>query len=142
MKLLFLSLTMLFSVSSSAINNPWLRACSIEAGQFWVLTDGSNDELAMCFFDGAAIGAEALFKFKTKSGVSQSIQAYKQRKPATNGGGCESFNADAVDAVDSNQQMFSVCRFPDGSLIEENTLELGPNSGDTEALDRALSRTY
>lgn len=144
MRVLLLALSMMFASSAfAANNNPWMRACRIEAGQFWVLKTESNSELVMCFFNNAAIGAEALFLFKSNQGVSKSIQAYKNRKSSgARGGVCGSFGATLVQGSDAEGQEFNICRFSDGSVIEETTLWLGPGAGGHGALDRALSSTY
>lgn len=143
-RLLLLALTMFFSTSVfAANNNPLMRTCRVEGGQFWILKTEAKSELVMCFFNNAAVGAEALFQFKSNQGVAKSIQAYKTRKgSAVRGGVCGSFAATLVQGQDSEGQEFNVCRFSDNSLIEETTLWLGPGAGGHGALDRALSSTY
>lgn len=145
MRVLLLSVMMMSSSVSvwAAAGNPWLRVCRIDQGQFWVLNMGSRDDLAMCFFGNAAVGAESFFLFKTNSGMPQAIQSYKNRNSSSSRGGvCGSFGADLVTGKGSEGQTFNICRFPDQSLIEETTLWIGPGSIDSADLDKALSSTY
>jgi hypothetical protein len=145
MRVLLLSIMMMGSGTSAwaANNNPWMRACRIDQGQFWVLNVGNHNDLALCFFGNSGVGAEALFLFKTNAGVPLAIQAYKNRNSSPTGGGvCGSFGADLVQGKDSEGQTFNICRFSDQSLIEETTLWMGPGSVDSADLDKALSSTY
>ncbi|MEN0059385.1 MAG: hypothetical protein AAGB31_11170 [Bdellovibrio sp.] len=131
-----------FSPQASAVSNPWLRTCRVDAGQFWVLKS-SVGELSLCFFGDYAVGAEAFFLFKTRAGVADAIQAYKNRNSSSSRGGvCGSFGAEVVEGKDTAGQTFNVCRFSDQSLIEETTLWLGAGAAGSERLDEALSKTY
>lgn len=139
--MLFSALTIL-SAPVFANSNPWMRACRIEAGQFWVLKAG-NQDYVMCFFGDFAIGAEALFKFKTKAGMPEAVIAYKNRNASSARGGiCGSYDAESVQGKDSQGQVFNLCQFSDDSLIEETTLWMGPGSPSSQGLDKALSSTY
>ncbi|UOF01969.1 hypothetical protein [Bdellovibrio reynosensis] len=124
-----------------AANNPLIRACRIENGQFWLLHAGDKD-LALCFFDEAAVGADALFKFKT-SEPTQAIDAYKNRKSSfTKGGVCGAYDAEVFTAKDSEGHQYNVCVFEDQSMIEETSLWFGPGAAGNEGLDKALKKTY
>ncbi|KYG61253.1 hypothetical protein [Bdellovibrio bacteriovorus] len=143
MKVFLLSITMIFAgLTAQAANNPWMRTCRIDQGQFWTIKVGS-DEQALCLFGDASIGAETFFLFKTNAGVGDAIDAYKHRKSSSpRGGVCGAFDAELIEGKDTSGRTFNICRFDDGSLIEETTLWLGAGSGSNEALDRALSKTY
>ncbi len=139
--MLFIAVALLSS-SAFAIKNPLIRACSIEAGQFWVVKE-KNQDYALCFFGDVAIGAEALFFFKSKSRMPESVLAYKNRTSSSARGGiCGSYDAESLQGKDTKGEVFNLCVFSDGSLIEETTLWLGPGSPSTQALDKALSSTY
>ncbi|XGC79379.1 hypothetical protein ACES2L_08560 [Bdellovibrio bacteriovorus] len=142
MRNLLLTITILLASGSVlAANNPLIRACRLESGQFWILHTTDKD-LAMCFFDEAAIGAEALFKFKT-SEPTQALEAYKSRKSSfTKGGVCGAFNAEVITAKDSEDHHYNVCVFEDQSMIEETSLWFGPGAGGNEGLDKALKKPY
>lgn len=143
MRILLLAGMMIFTTANALAapnRNPWMRTCRIEAGQFWVLKAGSQ-EYTMCFFGEAAIGAEALFLFKTNAGIVDAVSAYKSRNASSaRGGVCGSYDAEVVQGRDSEGHTFNLCRFADKSLIEETTLWMGP--GSSPALDRALSSPY
>jgi len=143
MRILFPAVLLFFAASvSGAANNPWMRVCRIDEGQFQALKAG-GEEVSVCFFGEAGIGAEAFFLFKTNSGSTEAVQAYKNRNSSSpRGGVCGAFDAEPVQAKDSQGQVYNLCRFSDQSLIEETTLWLGPGSAVSEGLDRALSKTY
>lgn len=144
MRVLLISLVMIFSgtYSWASNNNPWMRTCRIDQGQFWVLKAGSSD-LALCFFGNSGVGAEAFFLFKTNTSPVEALQVYKNRKSSSpRGGVCGSFGADLVEARDTEGQTFNICRFSDQSLIEETTLWMGPGSAENADLDKALFSTY
>lgn len=143
MRVLFSSLMLsFFAITTQAAgSNPWLRTCRIDQGIFWVLQ--GQEEYSMCFFDQAAVGAEAFFTFKTGSGDSLAIQAYRgQNQSSSTDQVCENAGAELVQGTDTQGQSFNLCKFTDGSLIEVGTLALGPGSAQTQKLDRALSATY
>lgn len=147
MRVLLLSIGVVLATALTAsfaqAENPWIRTCRVDQGQFWVLKAGTDD-YSMCFFGDAGIGAESFFLFKTKSTTnSEALRTYKNRKTSSpRGGVCGAFDADLIEAKDSEGQTFNICRFSDLSLIEETTLWLGPGSVGNENLDRALSKTY
>lgn len=143
MRVLLLFAILVFSSLSvfSANNNPWMRSCRIEQGQFWLVK--AQKELALCLFDDAAIGAETLFLYKTNQKKPLAVAAYLNRESAaTRGGVCGTYDAELLEARDGQGQSFNLCKFQDGSFIEETTLWLGPDSGSTDALDKALSTKY
>lgn len=127
----------------AANNNPWMRVCRIEQGQFQ-LVQVESTEYALCFFGSRAVGAETLFSFKANISEPQAVAAYKQRQLSyARGGVCGAFGADLLEGVDpTTGQSLNICRFSDNSLIEEATLWLGPGTTGSQALDRALSSTY
>lgn len=145
MKGLLLSCLISFFGTSvlAANNNPWMRVCRIEQGQFQLIQIGSVEH-ALCVFGSRAVGAETLFKFKTNMSQPQAILAYKNRQLSyVRGGVCGAFGADVIEGVDSiTGNTLNICRFSDDSLIEEATLWLGPGTEDSQALDKALSQTY
>lgn len=145
MRVFLLSLIMMSATVSAWANfrNPWMRACGLESGQFWIVKSGA-EELPMCYFGDAAIGAETLFLFKSHSGPTDAVEAYKNRKASgpTKGGVCGAFGADLFVGKDNQGRSANICRFEDQSLIEETTLWLGPGTDVNEELDQALSKMY
>ncbi len=143
MKVLLLSVVVIFggAFTQAATESPWGRICRNEQGQVSTLKAGS-DELSVCFFGDAAIGAETLFLYKTKATNStEALHAYKNRKTSSpRGGVCGAFDADLLQTKGANGENFNFCRFSDSSLIEETTLWLGPGSVSSESLDRALTK--
>lgn len=144
-RVLFLTTLMIFSAmsASAASANPWQRVCRIEGGQFWVLNPGTSKDHALCIFGTAAVGAESLFIFKTRAGLTEALRAYKYGAPTQNSREiCASYGAQKIQAKDSEGVLFNLCQFPDASIIEAGTLGLKPGSPATRELDRALLETY
>lgn len=125
------------SFSFAANNNPLMRTCRRENGLFWIVY-APNQELPLCFFGDAAIGAEALHGYKFGGGTVLAVDAYKKSTGAT----CEQAGAVTVAGQDSEKATFEVCQFSDGTLVEKNTLLRGPGSPANGDLNRALRLAY
>lgn len=142
-----LLLTCLISFLGSSVyaanNNPWMRVCRIEQGQFQLIQVESS-QYALCFLGNRALGAEALFSFKANISEPLAVTAYKQRQISyARGGVCGAFGADLLEGMDpTTGNSLNICRFSDNSLIEEATLWLGPGTAGSDALDKALANTY
>lgn len=144
MRVLLLTVLIAFSSSTAwSAESPARRVCRTEGGQFWILNVGPK-EMVMCFFGQAAVGAHALYTFKTRSGHElEAIAAYRQHEPsALRGGVCGAYDAEAVTGKDTAGQTFTICKFSDGSLIEGTTLWLGPEAPENDGLNKALSSFY
>jgi len=145
MRVLLLSLVLVLAgtFSWASFKNPWMRACGIEQGQFWIVKSGS-EELTMCYFGEAAIGAETLFLFKSHADNTDAVEAYKNRlsTASVKGGVCGAFGAELFEGKDNQGRSTNICRFSDQSLIEETTLWLGAGASVNEDLDLALSKKY
>ncbi|MFS4459978.1 hypothetical protein [Bdellovibrio sp. HCB2-146] len=116
-----------------------MRTCVRLGGQFWApQKEDKTDDLPLCFFGAAGIGAHALLSFRTGQGPYQAIRVYK----TTSGKTCEHAGAVTVRGQDTNGQTFEVCEFRDGSLIERNTLLRGLGSGANAGLDQVLGSTF
>ncbi len=86
------------------------------------------------------MGAETLQKASEKNSP-EAVKAFqKGMRERVSGGVCGSFGAELLEAKDSKGNQYNLCRFPDGSVIEETTLWLGPDSLLGEKLGRILSR--
>lgn len=120
---------------SWANTNPLMRVCRLEQGRFWTL-QVPGDELPLCFFGKAAVGAESLLQLESQAGDSEAVKAYK----SASGGDCSTLGAENLEGVDSNGVSFKVCRFADSSLIEENTLKAGFGHPSNQKLDQVLSK--
>lgn len=123
----------------AATNNPLAQTCSADDGKFWTVK--GKKEISLCFFKEAGIGAKTLFSFKENGEKTEALTAYQKGSTgAQRGGVCGSFSAELVEVSDSTGQVFNLCKFDDGSYIEETTLWLG--SGHNEELDKVLSSRY
>ena len=137
--ILFAVLGVSLSISSWAqAKNPLMRVCRQEQGLFWAV-DIAQDQVGLCLFGEAGIGAQDLLDLKTAGSQSKALHAYvatlvNQQTPSV----CDSVSAQRVEGVDSNNQVFALCLFSDNSLIEENTLARGPGAPENKKLDQAL----
>lgn len=141
--LLLCSISFFAASAYGANNNPWMRVCRIDQGQFLVIQSESAQH-ALCFLGDRAVGAEALFLFKANLSNPLSILTYKNRNMSyARGGVCGAFGANLIEGVDSTRgTRVNICHFSDDSLIEEATLWLGPGTTGSQLLDKAVSETY
>lgn len=144
MRVLLLSFLMIFTsfagLTARADKDSWKQSCQKAQGAFSVLKKGSED-LPVCFFGEAVVGAEAWAQTKDDGLKIQSFDAYQNRRTlSVRGGVCGAFNADLVTAKDGKGQVYNFCRFDDRSLMEETTLWLGPGASISGSLDKALSK--
>jgi hypothetical protein len=121
----------------AANNNPLMRTCRREQGLFWIVY-APNQELPLCFFGEAAIGAEALNGYKNGGGDVMAVTVYKKTISAT----CEQVGAVTIAGQDSKKANFEVCQFQDGTLIEKQTLLRGQGAAQNAALNRSLNNAY
>ena len=123
----------------AATSNVLVGACSREDGKILIVK--SQKEISLCFFKDSGIGAKTFSDYKSSGDKTEALSAYqKGATGAHRGGVCGSFSAELVEASDNSGQTFNVCKFEDGSYIEETTLWLG--AGNNEELDKALSSHY
>ena len=127
---------------TAKVNNPMIRVCLMEAGQFWV-PQTQGEELPLCYFDAAGVGAEAFYLYKTNQKMPQSVRAYlSYHVYAEEKEICTQVGADKLLASSPTQSQVAICRFQDGSLIEASTLHFGFGHSRNQNLDKALSTTY
>lgn len=122
--------------TAHAIKNPLIRNCLPE-GYMWSVTTEAG-ELPLCLMDGAAIGAQDIFAFKTESTKSQSIRLFLNlTQPNDPEGSCITQAGRVWSGTDSDGKIWKVCQLSDGSLVELGTLGRGsahPNNGVLRAL--------
>jgi hypothetical protein len=114
------------------VKNPWMRTCMEAGGQFYNFRSNGDDS-AMCYFGSAAIGAEALFLFKSNAGETEAIQSYRQGASS-----CEAAGATSLSGSGKNGNGV-LCKFSDNSLVDEATLSSGAGAPQNSGLDEALA---
>lgn len=141
MRVLLLSFMMILTVTAArADKDSWKQSCVKAQGVFSVLKKESQD-LPVCFFGEAVVGAQTWAQIKTEGFKIQSLDAYKNRRTASvRGGVCGAFDAELVIAKDKKGIAYNFCRFEDQSLMEETTLWLGPGATISDSLDKALAK--
>ena len=137
------SLTGLFVclvLSQTALaNNPLRHFCIIKGGQVVDvnLPSPSTDQVMLCQFGAALIGAESLLNLVSKT-PSQSITAYQNGAQAPSEG-CADSGGEEVQGTTLENQSVVFCSFSDGTHIGLDTLKSGPNSSENSALNQALA---
>lgn len=132
MKLAFVACICFFSlISYSAQNNPQIRECNLQNGQF-VVAQTEHDQVGICKLGGAIIGALDLFIHNSKQGIPDSLNMY------LNGNfSCDPFGSTTTITTLSHLNL-QVCFFDDGSFIGLKTLSEGIHSPFNRKLNKAL----
>jgi hypothetical protein len=132
MKKIFLIFsTILSSVCFSMQKNPQIRTCQTLGGEYLV-ANSSNDQIGLCKFDKAIVGALDLMLFNHKEAILQSLKTFM--KGQTN---CESIGQIQTLIVLQGASL-QFCSFADGSYIELGTLIKGSHSDDNQKLNQVL----
>lgn len=109
------------------------------------LTRFESKEYPLCVIGGSALSQEFLERrlaseLERHGGedLPLALQAYIHRKKAESrtGGVCGTYAAELIVTKDSQNEVYNICHFSDGSYIDETTLWLGP--GSNEELDDKL----
>ena len=114
-----------------AIENPWKRVCRQNSGVFWVLNVQTPNEIPLCVFGEAAIGAETYFNHKMGQ-FTQAVEAYDRNAI------CRQYDGRQISGTDTDRKTWTICLMADGSFIELNTLNRGKNSSLNTLLNQAL----
>ncbi len=130
---LILALSLASAASSAqAALHPWLRTCIQAGGEMWIGNVHPTVQPALCLLGSAAIGAEALFIYKTDGGTPDVIAQYLAGERQCHGQASVSYGTDG--------RQFTLCTFADGSTVEMTTLNRGAGSSANAALDAALRK--
>jgi hypothetical protein len=119
------------TVNAMALESPWKRVCRENGGLFWVLNVQTPNEIPLCLFGDAAIGAESYFNHKQGDDVI-AVRAY------LNSESCAQNDGRVISGVDTNHKTWSLCLFADNSLMEVDTLDNGPQDSRNSLLTNAL----
>ncbi len=129
---LFILATTFSLVSFAAQKNPQIRTCHTLGGEF-VAAQIPHDEVGLCKFDQALIGANDLVLFENKESISQSISNYLKSNTS-----CEPNGQITTAVVLGGLSSIQFCSYADGSMIDLSTLIKGQNSADNQKLNEAL----
>lgn len=124
---------------TASAETPDARVCRLAGGYRWSVSVDTKFDTTLCVFGKAAIGSEELAQYKWGNGQALSIKTFlKQPKRQNTSGLCDIVGAAYVVAEDTNDINSELCKFPDGSVIELNTLAGGVSDPDNAALVHAL----
>lgn len=127
----------LFLALPTWAENPLIRICRTTGGTFHEVQIPS-DSVAMCQYGSALITSLSILKVTSSRSKCLAVQAFEK----SNGTACETAGGELVSAVDAEGATFSMCLFHDGSMIESQTLELGPSSENNQGLVQALQTQF
>jgi hypothetical protein len=124
---------------AQAAETPYARTCRQAGGQAWSVSLSSPEDIPLCRFDRAAIGAAEFAAFKWSHAKADSITAILN-SAASEGGPetCSLFRARYAEAKDSDDITWALCVFADDSVAEVNTLARGTDSPQNASLVRTL----
>ncbi|MBC7464775.1 MAG: hypothetical protein H7256_02185 [Bdellovibrio sp.] len=128
-----LSILVIFglTLSTSAQNNPQIRACNQTGGEFKAAKT-ENDEVGLCKYGQAYIGTIDLLNYRDNQQGAQSLQTYIDGIQS-----CEPYGQMKTITILQSLSI-DVCSFDDGSMIEAETLRTGRHDPRNAQLNRAL----
>lgn len=137
-RLVFIGL-LLFAKLGWASEPPYARTCRGAGGFAWSVDLSLPTETTLCVFETAAVGAPelALYRWENKLGLSlKALLGQSAQRPAATI--CNEFKVAQRISQDSEGVFWTLCVFPDGSVIEASTLARGVNSPANSRLVQAL----
>lgn len=120
-------------------NNPLMRACRAQGGQFWIYNLGAPLELPVCQFGHAEIGALDFLMVSAGDSTLSAANFLSVESPIVSSEICQQFDASSILAQDSEGVSREFCQFQDQSTINADTLAKGISHPDNADLVRALS---
>jgi len=125
--------------ASAGITNPLIRVCLSLNGQFYIanLDAADGNDLPMCQFNTAQIGAQALLDY-VDGRTDLAISAFLASSPSDPMQVCSQNSASDLQGTSESSSLFHICEFPDSSLIDAETLARGANAIENSALRNAL----
>jgi hypothetical protein len=120
-----------FSKFAMAQTNPQIRFCHQSEGTF-IVANTENDQVGLCRFSSATIGALDLLDYQTKKTPVQSLRSYIDGIQL-----CEPYGENVTITIVQGPTL-QVCRFGDGSMIDMQTLLAGREASQNAALNKAL----
>ncbi|MGZ3725000.1 MAG: hypothetical protein ACXWQQ_04340 [Pseudobdellovibrio sp.] len=118
------------SLTSFAVGNPQIRACVASGGEFMTVNT-DDDQLGMCRYSQALIGAIDILNKDEPSSTPLSIENYRDGVVD-----CDAFNVMTVKTFSG--AVIQVCRFDDGSMMDIQTLSRGRYDYRNRLLNQAL----
>jgi hypothetical protein len=124
---------------AASAETAYARECRIAGGRQWSVSIQTEFDTTLCLFAGAAIGAEEFAQYKWGNGLALSLKAFlRQNTERDPKGMCDVAGAAYWTAADTDGGQWELCKFPDGSVVELNTLARGTNNPQNALLVRAL----
>ncbi len=131
-------------MAEAARQGPAARNCRISGGQLWVLNTGAVDELEVCIFGAAMISSDSLYNFTVLGTNNNAVHEYLKNR--SNYGGvpesfCNKVGGYVSAMTDASSNLYSICRFSDGSAVEVNTLAAGYNTARNSDLTNVIKNS-
>ncbi len=128
-------------VNAEAGQSPAARNCRIAGGQTWLLNVGSSDDLELCIFGKAMISSETLYNYSVLGTGGRAIQVYLQNKNGSKLDAesyCQKNAGKILFLPDSEDCMYSICKFSDNSSMDAYTIVRGVNAAENLELSAAI----
>lgn len=103
---------------------------------------GTNEKVVLCKFGiGSMIDKNSL-RYSPPGFGSEAVRAYRENGQDPFGKSCAFYRASLTTGVGSNQRSYSLCRWFDGSVMEDQTFQMGPRSAFNQEMNGALGITW
>lgn len=130
---------LLFAHILSASENPLARTCKADGGKAKFFTDDKNQEIIICSYGTALVGAETMFNHKMDT--FQSAIFFLTNEFMTIDYSCWQFAGKDIELISPMGFRVDFCLFEDGSLIGFRTVRKGIKSWENSSLKKALENT-
>jgi hypothetical protein len=118
---------------------PYARVCRTAGGQPWTVDFSGGNDLMLCRFGVAAIGAADFAELKWNGRETRSVREFLASTPARSAdAACANHGGDTQTATDSDGVGWQLCDFSDGSVVEVETLARGSSAASNASLVHAL----
>ncbi len=139
----FLVLSVIFAgllTQAAPTSNPQIRVCRLTNGLFHAV-NVPDDQIGFCAYGQALLDAPSLMQNAYEGQKTLAVQALNRTLPHGYPN-CLSAKAQLVQAEDLEGVPYQLCKFADGSWVEQNTLQAGLMSQQNAGLKAALEMKF
>jgi putative hemolysin len=124
---------------AQASESPYARVCRTAGGQPWTVDFSGGNDVLLCRFGAAAIGAADFAELKWNERETRSVREFLASTSAGSASAaCAEHGGDLQTATDSDGVGWQLCAFSDDSVVEAGTLARGSSAASNASLIHAL----
>lgn len=124
---------------AQASEPPYARVCRTAGGQPWTVDFSGGNDILLCRFGAAAIGAADFAELKWSGRELRSVREFLASTCAGSAGAaCADHGGNLQTATDSDGISWQLCAFSDDSVVEAGTLARGSSAASNASLVHAL----